>query len=34
MPDDLANFFADDGFHPSADGYRYWAQAVSGLAPG
>ena len=32
MPDDLADFFAADGFHPSADGYRYWAHAVSRVA--
>lgn len=30
LPDDLADFFAEDGFHPSAFGYSYWAKAVSG----
>lgn len=29
LPDDLTDFFADDGFHPSAYGYRCWAHAVS-----
>lgn len=29
LPDDKAAFFAEDGFHPSASGYRYWAEAVS-----
>ena len=29
LPDNLADFFAEDGFHPSAFGYRYWARAVS-----
>ena len=28
LPDDIADFFAEDGFHPSAFGYRFWAQAV------
>jgi lysophospholipase L1-like esterase len=29
LPENLEDFFAEDGFHPSAFGYRYWAHAVS-----
>lgn len=29
LPEDKAAFFSGDGFHPSASGYRYWAQAVA-----
>jgi lysophospholipase L1-like esterase len=29
LPEDKAAFFAGDGFHPSASGYRHWAEAVS-----
>jgi lysophospholipase L1-like esterase len=29
LPEDPADFFATDGFHPSAAGYRDWAKAVS-----
>jgi lysophospholipase L1-like esterase len=29
LPDDLSDFFAEDGFHPSRSGYRFWARAVA-----
>jgi lysophospholipase L1-like esterase len=29
LKDRPAGFFAEDGFHPSATGYRYWAKAVA-----
>ncbi|MBP2216992.1 SGNH/GDSL hydrolase family protein [Arthrobacter sp. CAN_C5] len=31
LPGSPAEFFAGDGFHPSALGYRYWAEAVAAI---
>ena len=29
LVDDVGGFFAADGFHPSEDGYRRWAEALA-----
>ncbi|MFF0307992.1 SGNH/GDSL hydrolase family protein [Streptosporangium sp. NPDC004379] len=34
VPVEIAGFFASDGFHPSATGYRHWAQALVRALPG
>ncbi|MGV9326872.1 SGNH/GDSL hydrolase family protein [Streptosporangium sandarakinum] len=33
VPIETAGFFASDGFHPSATGYRYWAEALVQALP-
>ncbi|GGQ03100.1 SGNH/GDSL hydrolase family protein [Streptosporangium pseudovulgare] len=33
VPIETAGFFASDGFHPSATGYRHWAEALACALP-